>query len=239
MASLIFFTFFYSGDIIDSYKEVMSMKNPLKLLEELFYPMADRCPICSAECACGICDACANELNGIKCNDGTSLYFYAGKARHIVHRFKFSGERYLCDAVSEMMLPLMKETDVITNVPVHIKRCRKRGFDQSALIAEALAKKCEMTYKPLLKKIVDTPPQSMLTKEERYINVKDNYSVSEDVEGLRILLVDDVITTGATISECTEMLKKAGAAGVEMISFCKTEHSAFSRDGKDDIITKK
>lgn len=198
------------------------MKRVFNLLSDLIFPMANRCPICSKECSAGVCGDCAAELETLRISDEASVFTYSKRVRNIIRRYKFNGEKYLCDVICDYMLPLVKETDVITNVPVHISRRRERGYDQAMLIACGLAKRSGVKYETLLEKTMRTPPQSKLTAEQRVKNVLGKYAVKADVEGRRILLVDDVITTGATINECRRMLLNAGAARVDYISFAKT-----------------
>ena len=198
------------------------MKRLAENLMDIIYPMADRCPVCSAEASFGVCGKCADKLNELKiCDRG--VYAYNGTVRGIIHRYKFEGKRYLCDTMAEFMLPCVTGADIITNVPVHKKRRRERGYDQSRLLAMRLSGLCGIPYEQLIEKTVNTRPQSSLAPEERWKNAEGKYAViSRNVQGKVILLIDDVITTGATMAECSRVLLEAGAAEVKVLSFAKT-----------------
>ena len=107
--------------------------------------------------------------------------------------------------------------DSITWVPVSARRLRKRGYDQSRLLAEKLAQRTGLPCEALLKKVRHTRPQSLTGDySKRKANAKDAYrcTAPELAKGKRILLVDDIVTSGATLSECARMLRAAGAAEV-------------------------
>ena len=102
-------------------------------------------------------------------------------------------------------------------VPISRKRLKKRGYDQSKLLAQAVGKLLGVRPVRTLRKIRDTAPQSLTgSAEKRRENVKDAYAVwkPENVIGKRILILDDIFTTGSTVSECARTLGKAGAAEI-------------------------
>ena len=107
--------------------------------------------------------------------------------------------------------------DVVTWVPVSRRRLRSRGYDQARLLAESACRLWEVRPEQLLQKITDNPAQSGLKEEAaRRANVLGVYEAAEPerIQGCRILLVDDICTTGATLAECARMLRDAGAADV-------------------------
>ena len=191
----------------------------------------NRCSVCgrplkervSSE---GICRSCAEEE--IYFSSGLTIFPFS-KVRNSVHNLKYYGGRINAEPYAEIMYDYMKSSgkisaldfDSITFVPMHPDRERKRGYNQARLIAEKLA---EITGKPcevLLEKTVLTKPQSRLTGEERMLNVKNTFAVinSSEVKGKRILIADDVLTTGSTINECSRMLMAGGAKKVMFITF--------------------
>ena len=111
------------------------------------------------------------------------------------------------------------------------KRKRKRGYDQSLLLAKALGEELGMEPKPLLKKVRDNPAQSGLSMEKRRGNVSGVYApVGEiDLTGKRVLLIDDVFTTGSTAEECARVLREAGAGAVH----CAAVAAAQKQGGAD------
>ena len=148
------------------------------------------------------------------------LYYY-GSVRDSLHRYKFEGLTVYADIYSEFIVKCIDENqiscDSITWVPLSRRRLRKRGYDQAELLAELIAKHLGQRPVRLLKKLRDTPPQSQTgSAEKRRANIAGAYAClrPERVQGKRILLVDDIVTTGATLSEAAKVLKKAGAKEV-------------------------
>ena len=108
--------------------------------------------------------------------------------------------------------------DAVTSVPLHPTDYRRRGFDQAARLARRLAEQLELPYLPLLRKLYRTRPQKELPSVQRSGNLLGVFDVTQPMEGKRILLVDDLITTGATLDECAKMLKLYGAAEVYAVT---------------------
>ncbi len=145
---------------------------------------------------------------------------YKDDVREAIHRFKFSG----LDCYAATFAPLLAESlsyhgvqaDVLTWVPISRVRRRERGYDQSQTLCRELSKMTGIPMVQLLEKTVDNKTQSSLTQSERKANVLGVYGIlnPEALMGKRVLLVDDVITTGATLSECSRVLLTAGAAEV-------------------------
>jgi len=110
-----------------------------------------------------------------------------------------------------------RRPDLVIPVPLHVKRLRKRGFNQALLVAELLAQEWRIPlHRQAMKRMRWTEPQINLAAELRRENVKGAFTVPDTalVAGKRVLLVDDVFTTGSTVDECARMLKKAGATDV-------------------------
>lgn len=146
---------------------------------------------------------------------------YKDSVRDSVHRFKFRGAAAYAEIYGAFLTKCIDENrifcDIITWVPLSRARLRKRGYDQARLLAEYVAGHLGVEAQPLLKKARNNKAQSSLHDEKaRKANVKDAYILHSDIslQGKRILIIDDVVTTGATISECAGVLKKAGAAAV-------------------------
>ena len=151
-----------------------------------------------------------------------AVWYYEGHARESILRYKFRGTRAYAQCYGRMLaMKLTREFpegfDVLTWVPISAQRLRERGFDQVELLAEFVGKELGMQPEKLLNKIRNNPPQSGISGEaERRANVLGAYRVTdpEMVRGKRILILDDVITTGATVSEAARMLLTAGAKQV-------------------------
>lgn len=147
---------------------------------------------------------------------------YRGAVVESVHRYKFPGNPSYADAYGLLLAQCVRDHldepfDLVTWAPLSKKRRKKRGFDQGQLLAWAVARELDVPLKGTLVKTRHTPPQSGLDQAgERRANVLGAYCLAEGTQlaGLRVLLVDDVVTSGATLGECARLLKQAGAAQV-------------------------
>lgn len=196
----------------------------------LLYPR--KCPFCSRVIDENklLCTDCGKKLPFIEAGRPRSFAYvdacysaleYSGCVRESIHRFKFQGAAAYAEIYGTFLAKCIDENgifcDIITWVPLSRARLRKRGYDQAGLLAEAVAGYMGLEAKPLLKKTRNNRAQSGLRGETaRKANVKDVYMLSGDcsLEGRRIFLIDDVVTTGATMSECAGVLRKAGAAEI-------------------------
>lgn len=148
---------------------------------------------------------------------------YEGVLAEVIHQYKFHGVRRLSKPLGNLLLHLdIQRADGIVPVPLSKKGLIKRGFNQSLLISRVIAKH---TGIPLsmnsLFKTKDTPPQIGLSARERLTNLRNAFEVRGDIRDLSLLLVDDVITTGATVMECSKMLMKAGAKEVIVLALAR------------------
>ena len=162
----------------------------------------------------------------------TILWYYEQRVRESLLRFKFSGRRSYADAYARLLavklLPQREEIDLITWVPVSKSRLRRRGYDQCQLLAQALAKELDIPAVRTLTKIRNNQVQSRLGDvSQRKANVLGVYrSINpEAFRGKRILLIDDIITTGATLSEAARVLTTDGAATVSGAAVAAASHT--------------
>ena len=158
----------------------------------------------------------------------TALYDYTSEVRSALIRFKFQDEtilkEYFGEKLSERMRKISFKPDIVTSVPISKKRKRRRGYNQSELLARELSKNLEVPYQELLFKVRDNVPQHELSEQDRLENVKDVYCTKNDEEilGKKILLVDDILTTGATMCSAGQTLFCAGAKDVFGIAVATT-----------------
>lgn len=204
------------------------------LLNLLFPP---RCVLCrkflgkdeTDFCHTCRCDAPEAQKSNLKLSfvaGWTAVWYYRDNVRKSLLRYKFSGKRSYAAPYGRMLaMKLQKEdfhkTDILTYVPISPLRRLKRGFDQVELLAKSVGEELGITPAQTLKKIRNTRPQSSLRDPaRRRANVLGAYKAvePEELRGRRILLLDDIITTGATASECARVLLTAGAKEV----FCAT-----------------
>ena len=211
----------------------------LDLIAHLLYPWkcvfcesvlkdTDICRECEEKLPYTVGDSAMQKFPFIdKC---VSPLYYKDKVRASVHRYKFGG----CSAYSRRYAALMSDCvennldcrsiDVISWIPLSKKRLRQRGYDQARLLAEEIAAKTGLPCRQ--QKVKNNGAQS-LTRDakQRRENVAGVYALDDgaDVSGLRILLVDDVVTTGATMSEAARILRKAGAKSVFGVTLARHE----------------
>ncbi len=156
---------------------------------------------------------------------------YEGALRAIIHSYKYDAMSGLSGALTDLLNERFKEGfggetfDWVTHVPLHPRRYRERGFDQSWFLARRLGRAEGVTAKPyLLERVRWNAAQSNLTEPQRRANVRNAFVVRDpqSVTGRRVLLVDDVLTTGSTADECARVLKKAGAESVHVYTVART-----------------
>lgn len=163
----------------------------------------------------------------------TAVWYYKDTVRNSILRYKFSGRRSYAPAYARALgMKLRKQGmdhfDVLTFVPIAPLRRFRRGYDQMELLATALGDELGATSVRTLKKIRNTPPQSGIRDaSRRRANVLGAYKCTDAslVRGKRVLLLDDVITTGATVSECARILLTAGAKEVCCGAIAVTNHT--------------
>lgn len=202
--------------------------NLLESLLNLLFP--PKCPFCGrVQDRPGICPACQKALPWAKEDQALRVLpggfvcaaplRYEGLAREGILRFKFRGRTGAAEPLGELIAQCAAEQfpgefDVVTWVPVSRKRLRQRGYDQAELLARSACRLWGVKPERLLEKAVHNPAQSGLTDAgARRANVRGVYRAA-DAAGKRVLLIDDICTTGATLSECARTLKEAGAESV-------------------------
>lgn len=144
-----------------------------------------------------------------------SALVYEGPARKLIHRLKYESVRRAAEPLAQRMVYLPSgEEEIIVPVPTDKRRERRRGFNQSALLAQHVGKELGMQVIPALARVDARRPQTGLTAKQRHENLVGCMAASGAVSGKRVLLIDDVCTTGATLREAARALMSAGAAGV-------------------------
>lgn len=202
-------------------------------LLDLLYP--PKCPFCQTLLQKGeahLCARCQRDLpwlSGPEAEQGGEYFAlcvsplrYQGAVRDSFHRYKFGGVLCYAPFYGTLMAQCAQNHldgrwDLITWAPLSPKRRRKRGYDQAELLAQAMAKTLGTKALPLLRKTRHTDAQSGKTGDSaRRANVLGVYQVTDPtrIAGKRVLLVDDIVTTGSTLAECARALCTAGAAEV-------------------------
>lgn len=185
-------------------------------------PGCRRCGLPTVSVHTDLCQACLTDPPPF--THAISYGIYAGTLKEAIHLLKFNKHRRLAKPLAGLLADLdLPMADILVPVPIHLNQLRTREFNQTALIARQLSK---ITGIPLmidgLSKVKETAAQIDVDRNERLRNLKKAFAASGRVNGKRILLVDDVITTGATVRECAKALMKAGAASVSAIALARS-----------------
>ena len=176
-----------------------------------------------------LCAACLHEHPLY--SRARAAFRYDEHSRKLITRFKYSDHTQLAKIYGTWLAgaggELLAQTDTIIPVPLHYFRFIHRRFNQSALLASVLSKKTGIKHLPnALKRSRHTTPQTGLTRKQRETNVKGAFTINKryagGIKGKNILLIDDVLTTGSTIEQCTKTLLKSGAAQVNVLTLART-----------------
>lgn len=181
------------------------------------------CPMCNQPSLYGLTHPRCKRAFGL---DGlTSIYPYQGLTRKAIQKLKFNFITDLADTILDLFLTSCGEDKAFTNyitkqktllipVPLHQQRKKWRGFNQAELLGEIIAQKLGIGFTPnLLTRVKKTSPQTKLSKKERFKNIKGAFEFNQQyskttIKQSNLILFDDVWTTGATLRECTKMLKR-------------------------------
>ncbi|MBM3114640.1 ComF family protein [Jeongeupia naejangsanensis] len=210
------------------------------------------CALCHRSCHSTLCDACDAALPRLpthccpRCalptHDGGlcggclahpprfdashAVLRYTGEAAHLITAGKYAGRWPLWRALASLLvacLPAAPDVDLIMPMPLHPHRLRERGFNQSAELAAVISRHAGLPLRhDLLERVRDTTQQSRLSLPERRRNLKGAFAAVGQLQGMRIAVVDDVMTSGLTLDAVAATLKRAGAARVEAWVLART-----------------
>lgn len=200
------------------------------------YGMSGLCPACEKKVeyidnrCCGYCGTSAGDFASLgrgctRCRPheqhftrATGVVRYTDPVRMLVHDYKFKGNRGLGGMFARQMVERLEDSgfpanfDLVLAVPLHKKRYQKRGYNQSEVLARHIARSIGVKYdNRVIYRTRNTVAQSLVAVSERSENIAGAFSVDADLWGKTVLLVDDVLTTGTTASECARVLREAGA----------------------------
>lgn len=222
----------------------MSRKNSwiVQRVLQFLFPM--KCPVCGVVIRTGeaVCTPCLKqaELLGEDRKYRVKLQgipveiickapcLYKGASRETLHRLKFSGKTAYAHSFGLLMAQAAKTLpgvyDTIAFVPMTEKKQRQRGYNQAQLLAQELGKALSLPVLPILTKTREIQPQHTVRGKARKNNVKNVFSALPLAAGKSIILVDDILTTGATLTECTKALYLGGAVSVAGITAACSEY---------------
>jgi ComF family protein len=210
--------------------EIVCLKCRAKLSE---YNKRRRCAKCGREIevnediVCGFCEKMKPQFDM-----AAAVYFYTGEFKEAMLEFKFRRAFHRAKTFAGLMSENFYKTgstaELITAVPAARRQFAKRGYNPPLEIGYCMKRILKIPLLPsALVKIRNYPPQHEQKEEDRYKNVKNAFKVKkrfiEKIKGKEIILLDDILTTGATASECAKMLKNAGAASVYVLTFLQTK----------------
>lgn len=210
-------------------------------LLNLIYPPT--CGICGKLNSNFLCNKCQKQLESqakfkVEKNQNANYYFqehlyifeYQGMIRKVILNYKFNDKSYLYKTIVNFLLKnqkffqILENYDIIVSVPTSRKRKKERGYNQSELIAKEIAQKTSIEYNnQCLFKTKNIIEQSKLNKEERQKNIQGVYKLHNQkmLQNKKILLIDDIYTTGSTVNECSRILKQAQPKKIGVLTLAK------------------
>jgi len=213
------------------------LKDPAPLNAEFFCvacrtPFLNRFPLDET----GRCTLCRLGLAGF---DAVYSYgSYEGSLRKLIHLFKYDGVRPLAGPFGAFLgcvAPREQRFDLIVPMPLHWRRRWQRGFNQAELLAREIARRFDAPVGKVVRRIRPTASQAGLTNAKRRANVRGAFSMKRGVRlnGMKVLLVDDVLTTGASAAACARVLKRAGADRVTLLALARTDRRVALGDSAE------
>jgi ComF family protein len=174
----------------------------------------------------GLCGICRRGVSGF--DAAYSFGFYEDELSELIHLFKYGRVQTLAKPLGRLLavaLPREQEFDLIVPMPLHWRKRWQRGFNQSALLASEIARRSNIPVKNFLRRIRPTATQAGLTNAKRRLNVSGAFRARKGaaLSGKRVLLIDDVMTTGATAAACARALKIAGAKRVTLLTVARVD----------------
>ena len=174
----------------------------------------------------GLCTVCRTGL--VNFDSAYSFGSYEGSLQKLIHLFKYGKVERLADPLRQLLLralPRNGNFDLVLAMPMHWRKQWARGFNQAELLALPVAKRFGLKLSTHLRRSRFTQSQAGLDESERQLNLEDSFVVRrpEQIRGKRLLLIDDVLTTGATLRAAAEALKSAGAARVSVLTLARVD----------------
>jgi ComF family protein len=204
-------------------------------LEAEFFCRACRAPFVDAYSLDehDLCTVCRESLANF--DAAYSFGSYEGPLRKLIHIFKYGKVESLAGPLSRFLLrslPIDQRFDLVVAMPMHWRKRWERGFNQAELLAEPVAERYGLKVAANLRRRRYTKPQAGLSETQRRENLRNSFEVTrpEQVAGKRVLLVDDVFTTGATLRAAAAALKSAGASYVSALTLARVDRRAFGFD---------
>lgn len=201
-------------------------------------PRCRRCGMGLGDYAMVSQDGCMDcRARRLRFDGAFSAVYYEDVIRELIHQFKYGRQEFLVEPLAEVLVQYVKglrphlgNVDMVVAVPLHRKKRLERGFNQAELLGRAVGRFLGLgMHAGGLQRVRNTPSQTSLPFSRRAENVRGAFWVKRPAEfsGKNILLVDDVLTSGLTASECARVLKRAGAGEVYVLTVAKSRQKAF------------
>ncbi|GAA0110074.1 ComF family protein [Clostridium tertium] len=210
-------------------------KGLIKLLREIIdelldiiYPPKNKCITCDNE-VIGVCPICKSKIMRVKEESKILSYgYYSGVMKKLILEFKYNKNflagnilaDYLCELINENNI----DVDAILFIPSSKKALKDRGFNQCEFMAQKLSRTLNIPIYSDIIKVKNIKEQKTLSKEDRFKNIEGAFGIksNKNIKNKNIILIDDVITTGATLLECEKLLKKSGANSIKILTVAKS-----------------
>ena len=183
-----------------------------------------------------MCGLCRRGLTGF--DAAYSYGSYEDELRELIHLFKYAGIETLARPLGKLLLialPREQNFDVIVPMPLHWRKRWRRGFNQAELLAREVSRVWGAPVSRLVRRRRATAVQAGLTSAKRRANVAGAFRATGLVKGKRVLLVDDVMTTGSTAGACAAALKRAGAAHVTLLTLARVDRRVAAAATRDSV----
>ena len=201
-------------------------------LIEVIYPRENYCIICKEDDCFGICNTCKKSIkiiNEVYQDEVISYGYYGGVLKDLILKFKyknnFTAGDILAEFLEEYIIKNFKYKEyIITYIPLSKKSKKIRGFNQCEYMAKKIARDLSIEVLEVLIKQKETKEQKKLKRDERYENIKDAFKIKKGIElkNYKIILIDDVTTTGATLQEAYKLLKKFEVKDIKLLTLAKS-----------------
>ena len=208
------------------------IKKLLEGLIEVVYPIENYCIVCKDDDCFGICNNCKRSIkiiNKAYQEEVISYGYYGGVLKDLILKFKyknnFTAGDILAGLLEEYIIENFKYKEyIITYIPLSKKSKKNRGFNQCEYMAKKISRNLSIEILEVLIKPRETKEQKTLKRDERYENIKDAFKIKKgiDLKNYKIILIDDVTTTGATLQEAYKLLKKFEVKDIKLLTLAKS-----------------
>jgi competence protein ComFC len=201
-------------------------------LIEVVYPIENYCIVCKEDDCFGICNTCKKSIkiiNKVYQDEVISYGYYGGVLKDLILKFKYKNNFTAGDILAEFLQEYIVENFkyreyIITYIPLSKNSKKNRGFNQCEYLAKKISRNLSIEILEVLIKPKETKEQKRLKRDERYENIRDAFKIKKGIhlKNYKIILIDDVTTTGATLQEAYKLLKKFEVKEIKLLTLAKS-----------------